>query len=98
MTFANVLQDAAFLMVLTLLVKPVGTYVARVFACERTVFDAVLRPLEGVVHRLIGLRPLPMTWRGYAGAFALFSAINTFVLFLLLRWQQFIPGGPSQTT
>ena len=96
MNLPNALQDAAFLVVLTLLVKPVGRYVARVFAGERTPLDFVLLPVERGLHRLIGLRPAPMTWRRYAGAFVLFSALGTMFLFLLLLAQHLLPGGPPQ--
>jgi hypothetical protein len=47
----RVLQYALFLGVALALVQPVGRYLQRVFAGERTVFDPVLRTLERVNAR-----------------------------------------------
>ena len=52
MSLPNLMQYAAFLFVLVLLVKPLGWYMARVFDGDRTLLDPLLR-LEfhhGVCH------------------------------------------------
>ena len=45
MTTASAVQYGVFLLIVTLLVKPVGAYLARVFNGEPTWLDPVLRPL-----------------------------------------------------
>ena len=50
-------QYTVFLVIVVLLVKPVGLYLARVFTGERTWLDPVLRPPEGLVYRLCGVNP-----------------------------------------
>jgi K+-transporting ATPase ATPase A chain len=46
MGFWSLLQYALFLLVVAVLVKPVGGYLARVFSREKTFLDPVLRPVE----------------------------------------------------
>jgi K+-transporting ATPase ATPase A chain len=48
---------AVFMGVLTLLVKPVGHYLAGVFERQRAWFDPILLPVERVVHRVAGSDP-----------------------------------------
>jgi len=36
--------------------KPAGLYLARVFEGEPTWLDPVLRPVEGVIHAILGVR------------------------------------------
>ena len=50
-----------YVVVLTLLVPPVGTYMYRVYTSERT------GRIEGLIYRLIGVDPtVEQTWRRYA--------------------------------
>ena len=87
-TVANALQYGVFLLVVALLVKPVGGYLARVFAGERTWLDPVLRPLERAIYRLAGVDPAAeMGWKRYAGCFVLFGFGGTLLLYTLLRVQ-----------
>ncbi len=44
MSLPNMAQYALFLLIILLLVKPVGGYLAHVFAGERTWLDPALRP------------------------------------------------------
>ena len=68
MTFDGWIQIALFCVVITLLVKPLGGYMTRVFAGERTFLSPVLRPVERGIYRLSGVderagaalaRPMP---------------------------------------
>ena len=45
------LQLALYLVVLLLLVKPLGAFMARVYSGERTFLDPVLAPVERVLPR-----------------------------------------------
>jgi K+-transporting ATPase ATPase A chain len=84
----RVLQYALFLGVVLALVQPVGRYLQRVFAGERTLLDPVLRPLERAIYRLGGVAPeREMDWRQYASAFLLFSLAGTLLLYGILRIQ-----------
>jgi potassium-transporting ATPase potassium-binding subunit len=70
-----------------LLAWPIGRYMARVFAGERTLFDAVLNPIENFLFRLLGIAAKQgMSWRGYAKALLfsnLFVGVIAYLIFLL---------------
>ncbi len=72
MKWLDLIRFAVFLGVVTLLVKPVGGYLARVFGRERTWLDPILLPVERVVHRIAGSDPDDeMEWGRYAAAFVI---------------------------
>ncbi len=74
MSLASIVQDACFLLIVLVLVKPVGGYLARVFASERTILDPVLRPVERCIYALCGIdAQQEMNGKQYALAFVLFS-------------------------
>ena len=56
MTFTGWLQITLVLLAVLALAKPLGLYMAHVFAGERTFLSPVLRPLEAGFYRLAGLR------------------------------------------
>lgn len=92
MNWAAFLQYGIFLLIVTLLVRPVGGYLARVFSGERTWLDFLLRPVERVIYRLTRVDPTAeMNWRQYAVAFVVFSLAGTVLLFFILRLQSFLP-------
>jgi potassium-transporting ATPase potassium-binding subunit len=88
----NLLQYAAFVIVVAALVKPLGGYLARVFGGEKTLLDPVLRPVERLMYRLSGVDPeLEMDWAQYSIAFIVFGLVGTLVLYAILRLQHFLP-------
>src|SRR5271157_4280130 len=92
MSSSALLQYAAFLLAVTLLVKPVGSYMARVFTGERTLLDPLLCPLERLIYRLTGVKPQSeMRWQEYAQAFVIFGMTGTLVLYTILRLQRLFP-------
>lgn len=100
MSFPNLVQYAVFLIVVTLMVRPVGGYLARVFSGERTLLDPVLVPVERGIYRLAGVDPSgEMDWKRYAGAFIRFGALGALLLYVLLRIQEELPWfQPAQET
>jgi potassium-transporting ATPase potassium-binding subunit len=92
MTIYGWLQLGLYLVVLLALVKPLGWYMARVYQGESIGLDRILGPVERFLYRLSGVRPdEEMNWKGYAVAFLLFSAVDFFFLYALLRLQHFLP-------
>jgi K+-transporting ATPase ATPase A chain len=92
MTLSNVLQYAAFLLVVIALWKPLGGYMASVFEGQRTWLDVPLRPLERAIYRLTGVdAQAEMSWNEYAISFILFSGVGTLVLYFILRLQGVLP-------
>jgi K+-transporting ATPase ATPase A chain len=92
MSFASLGEYALFVAVVVTLVKPVGSYLTRVFGGRRTLLDTVLGPIERGTYRLSGVDPShQMDWREYAFAFVLFGLAGTLLLFLILLAQVWLP-------
>jgi K+-transporting ATPase ATPase A chain len=90
------LQYAIFLASVLMLARPVGLYLARVFEGKSTFLDRVMRPVERLLYRILGVRPdREMTPTVYIASFAGFGVVSTVVLFLLLLAQRWLPGGPD---
>jgi potassium-transporting ATPase potassium-binding subunit len=92
MSLPSVALYISFLLIVLVLVKPVGGYMARVFAGERTWLDPALRPVERFIYALCGIdAEREMDRRQYTIAFVIFSLVGTLLLFAILRLQQFFP-------
>lgn len=102
MTIYGVLQIAIYLIVLVLLVKPLGSYMARVYQGEGTFLDRVFGPLERLIYRLAGVNPEnEMNWKVYAVAMLLFNVAGLLVVYALQRLQPYLllnPQGMSAVT
>jgi K+-transporting ATPase ATPase A chain len=95
-TVSGVLQIALFLAVLIGAAWPLGVYMARVIAGERTALTPVLGPVERSVYRLAGVVPdEEQTWKQYTLSVLLFSMLGFLVVYLLQRLQQFLPLNPQ---
>ncbi|MCZ7356375.1 MAG: potassium-transporting ATPase subunit KdpA [Candidatus Methanoperedens sp.] len=85
-----------FLIVLTLLVKPVGTYITNVYQGKRTLLSPVLVPLENLIYKAAGIKhDEEMDWKDYAKAMLLFNCLGIIVLFLILLLQGILPLNPQ---
>ena len=58
MTVNGWLQIAIFAALVAAVTLPLGGYMAKVFAGERTPLSLVLRPIESVFYRLSGVDPI----------------------------------------
>jgi len=88
----SLLQYAVFMLVVALLVKPAGGYLARVFDGEETLLDPVLRPIERLIYRVARIDPVQeMDWKNYAISFICFSLAGTLLLYGIVRLQGFLP-------
>ena len=75
---------------------PLGIYMARVWAREKTPLDLVLRPVEAGFYAALGVdRNKGQNWIGYAGAVLAFSAVGFVLLYGLLRLQGLLPLNPQ---
>ncbi len=96
MTFNGILQIVVYLIVLVLLAKPLGTFMARVYTGERTFLDPILGPVERFIYRLMGVDPAQeMDWKVYAIAMLLFNLLGFLVVYALQRVQQLLPLNPQ---
>src|SRR5580765_5167866 len=89
------LQMLLFFGLIVSFTKPIGTYMAHVFAGGRTFPSPVLGPLERVLYRLFGVRESEdMPWTTYAFALLMFSVVGGLLTYGLLRLQGFLPLNP----
>jgi K+-transporting ATPase ATPase A chain len=98
MTANGWLQIALFFVVLLAVTKPLGVFMARVFAGEKTFLDPVLRPIERLLYRTTGIdEKYEMDWKEYAVSMLLFSAVSMLVLYLIERVQglKWMPWNPQ---
>jgi potassium-transporting ATPase potassium-binding subunit len=99
MTANGWLQIFCLLAVVLLITKPLGAFMARVFARENTRLDPVMRPVERILYRLTGVdEDHEMDWKEYALALLLFSAVSMILLYILQRVQQWawLPWNPQK--
>jgi K+-transporting ATPase ATPase A chain len=96
MTFDGWIQIALFCVVITLLVKPLGGYMTRVFSGERTFLSPVLGPVERGFYRLGGVDArTEQNLLTYAVAMLLFNLSGFLVLYALMRFQALLPFNPA---
>jgi K+-transporting ATPase ATPase A chain len=90
------IQLAFYVIVLTALAKPLGTYMANVFESKPCGLDRSLGWLERLIYRLGGVRPdEDMPWKTYAFAMLAFNFVGFLVVYLLLRLQGVLPWNPE---
>jgi K+-transporting ATPase ATPase A chain len=96
MTANGWLQIGLFFVVLLAVTKPLGVFMARVFAGEKTFLDPVLRPLERLLYRICGVdEKTEMDWKEYTVAMLLFSGVSMALLYGIERVQQWLPWNPQ---
>lgn len=90
MTAHEAVQITLYLAVLLLAIKPLGHYMASVYAGR---WDS--RP-ERWLYAAGGVNPMTaMTWTGYAGALLACNAVGCGVVYAILRLQHLLPWNPQ---
>ncbi len=85
-----------YILVLLLLAKPLGSFMAKVYQGERTFLDRVLGPVERFIYRVSGVRPEEeMNWKTYAIATMVFNFLGLLALYGLQRFQAALPLNPE---
>ncbi|HXP88539.1 MAG TPA: potassium-transporting ATPase subunit KdpA [Bryobacteraceae bacterium] len=96
MTSNGVLQIAFFLGIILACAKPLGAYMARVFEGERTFMHPVLRWLEVLTYKVIGVREeVEQRWTQYTAALLSFSIFGFLLTYALQRLQGVLPLNPQ---
>ncbi len=90
------LQLALFVLALLAVTKPLGVYMAKLFAGERVWTTRMLGPLERFIYRLGGIDPASeQRWTAYTSAMLVFSAVSMLMLYVLERLQGVLPWNPQ---
>jgi K+-transporting ATPase ATPase A chain len=91
------LQILVLLIILTVLVKPLGRYMTRVYQGERTLLSFIFAPVENLLYRAAGLDPqAEMNWKQYAMAMLIFNGLGLLVLLAILMLQGWLPLNPEK--
>ena len=89
-------EIALTILITMALAWPLGVYMARVWAGERTWLDPVLKPVERLVYAAGGIKAdRSQGWLAYAFSFLAFSIASFVVLYLTLRFQNLLPLNPQ---
>jgi potassium-transporting ATPase potassium-binding subunit len=92
-------QIALFSVIIILITRPLGGYMTRVFAGERTFLSPVLRPVERAVYWCCGVDETEeQHWLTYAVAMLFFSVAGFVTLYALQRLQWYLPFNPQGQT
>ena len=96
MTTIGWLQIALFFLAVLVTIKPLGLYMARVFAGERTALSPVLGRLETDLYRVSGINPgKEQGWLAYTASMLAFSIAGFVALYAILRLQACLPLNPQ---
>lgn len=99
MTLIGWLQILFFCGIVVALVKPLGGYMTRVFAGERTFLSPVLVPIERGLYALAGTSEREeQRWTTYAVAMLAFNLAGLLLLYALQRLQGGLPLNPAGMT
>ena len=96
MTLNGWIQILVFFLIVLVVTKPLGVFMAHVFNREKTFLDPVLRPIERLIYKLARVdENREMHWTEYAVTMLLFSVVSMIVLYLIQRLQGHLPFNPQ---
>ncbi len=96
MTLNSVFQILFYLLVVVIFIKPLGWYIARVYQGQSCGTSYILKPLEHIIYRICGIKTTKeMDWKQYLFAIITFNLLGFFVVYGLLRLQQYLPFNPQ---
>ena len=93
MTISGWTQLLLFVIALLAITKPLGIYLCKVLDADgKTFLDPILKPLEGLTYKLIGVDPRKeQDWKHYTLSMLLFSAAGLLFTYGILRLQAVLP-------
>jgi K+-transporting ATPase ATPase A chain len=96
MTINGWVQIAIFVVIVTLLVRPVGGFMFKLFEGGRTFMSPVLRPVEAGFYALAGVDPKKeQSWVSYAVGMLIFKLLCFFAVYSVMRLQFYLPWNPA---
>jgi potassium-transporting ATPase potassium-binding subunit len=89
------IQIIFYMLILIVLAKPLGSFMAKVYQGQHTFPDRVLGTVERFIYRLAGINPEDdMNWKTYAIAVLLFNMFGLLAVYALQRLQAGMPLNP----
>jgi len=91
------LSITVYFVILVILAKPLGLYIARVFENKFCGLDFIFKPVERLIYRVCGIDPeQEMNWKTYVLAVLLFSFVGFIFLYFTQRFQHIFPLNPQE--
>ncbi len=92
----GILQIVVYVVLLGLIAKPLGLFMAHVFRGERTFLHPIVRPVERLTYRLCGVdETREMGVVAYAVSLLVFNFVVLLFIYLILRLQGHLPLNPA---
>ncbi|MBV8880803.1 MAG: potassium-transporting ATPase subunit KdpA, partial [Planctomycetaceae bacterium] len=96
MTTREWFQLTLYIVALLALVRPLGSYMARVYEGKPVFLSRVLGPVERFFYKISGIDPArEVGWKSYAVSLMVFSTSGLVALYALQRLQAFLPLNPA---
>jgi K+-transporting ATPase ATPase A chain len=96
MTALGIVQILLYMVVLLLLVKPLGGFMADVYEGKRTFMVPVMGPVERLIYRVAGVDAArEQDWKQYTLAVLAFNFVGFAALYFLQRLQGVLPLNPQ---
>ncbi len=97
MTLNGFVQLGLYVLVLLLVTKPLGLYMAKVFSGERFFLKRIVGPVERLIYRVCRIdAKSEQHWTEYTAAMLMFSVVSLLLLYLFQRIQYFLPFNPQK--
>ncbi|WP_028594125.1 potassium-transporting ATPase subunit KdpA [Paenibacillus assamensis] len=97
MTLLGWVSIGLTLLLVLVLARPTGIYLARVFHSEgaRMPLNGIFGPIEKLLFKLFGIKETNQTWKSYATALILTNVFMMLLVYTVLRLQGSLPLNPS---
>ncbi|MFD2114524.1 potassium-transporting ATPase subunit KdpA [Paenibacillus yanchengensis] len=90
------IQLAVVIILVTLIVKPLGTYMYYIFSDQPNRTDRLFGRVEQMIFRLTGVKQqVAMSWKQYTISLLVTNALFVMISFVILRIQHLLPFNPS---
>jgi potassium-transporting ATPase potassium-binding subunit len=91
-----IVQVVVYLILLVIITKYLGIYMAQVFQGQRNILSPMLVPVERGIYRLFRIDPKrEQTWTAYTSAMLAYSVLGLLLTYLIMRVQQWLPWNPQ---
>lgn len=79
-----------------LLAIPLGKYIAKIYAGEKTLLDIIFNPIEKFIYKISGINPIEeMNWKQHLKALLSVNMVWFFLCFIILLTQGMLPLNPD---
>lgn len=96
MTLNGIIQIFSYFLIIILLVKPLGWYMACVYENKSCKINKIFGPIEILIYRLCGInKEQQMNWKAYLFAMLIFNFLGFLAIYIILRIQFLLPFNPQ---